>query len=402
MTRNQPAKVFTRLHLDFLDGLRGLAALYVVLSHAALLLSQGTRQVSHWAGLFLKPLAFGHYAVAVFIVLSGFCLMLPVAQSADQHLRGGWRGYLLRRSRRILPPYYAAFLLSALTLPLVTLAKHRAGVLSTDADRLTFGDVISHLLLVHNWNSVYFQSIDGPLWSVATEWQIYFFLPFVLLPLWRRGGLALTTIASLVIGYAPHFLWSAGHNLDWACPWYLILFALGMAGAVISTGRDPRLRLLFESMPWGFATAVLAVITAVWHLLTPKSEAVAESGSSQWYMDILCGLFSASLLVLCTRRAQGGKFWLTQVLQSPPAMALGAMSYSLYLIHDPLEQSAIWLLCSRHYPFGSLLLVTFLLVVPAVIGLCYLFHLAFERPFMPGRPRTEQSAEKAALLSPAP
>lgn len=54
--------------LEFLDGLRGLAALYVVLFHArlALLLNLGT--LPHWASLALRPLNFGHYAVAVFIV----------------------------------------------------------------------------------------------------------------------------------------------------------------------------------------------------------------------------------------------------------------------------------------------------------------------------------------------
>ena len=50
----------------------------------------------------------GHYAVAVFIVLSGFCLMLPVTRDPNGRLPGGFAAYLGRRARRILPPYYAA------------------------------------------------------------------------------------------------------------------------------------------------------------------------------------------------------------------------------------------------------------------------------------------------------
>ena len=408
MTENQsqtfPSPVYAtqappRLHLDFLDGLRGLAALYVALCHASLLLDANP-QIPHWASLVLKPLVFGHYSVAVFIVLSGYCLMLPVALSADKQLRGGWQSYLLRRSRRILPPYYVAFALSLLLLPWVTQEKHLSGVPLTEADHLTWGNIVSHLLLVHNWNGIYFQSIDGPLWSVATEWQIYFFLPFVLLPVWRRAGLATVVAVAFTIGLAPHFLCTPAHSLDWACPWYLGLFALGMAGALFSAGRDLRLEALSRKVSWGALTAVCVVAVAAGHYLTPRS-AGFDGGDSHWYMDILCGLLSMCLLVWCGRRAQSG-FWLTNLLQSPPAMALGAMSYSVYLVHQPLEQGAIFMLWAHHLPFLMLLAATFLLVIPAAIGLCYLFHRAFERPFMPGKPRTAQAAEKAAISSPAP
>lgn len=46
MTDNPPVKAAPRLHLSFLDGLRGLAALYVALSHASLLLLGAARQLS--------------------------------------------------------------------------------------------------------------------------------------------------------------------------------------------------------------------------------------------------------------------------------------------------------------------------------------------------------------------
>ena len=130
----------------------------------------------------------------------------------------------------------------------------------------------------------------------------------------------------------------------------------------------------------------------------------------QWLMDILCGLLSVCLLILCTRRAHAGRlpgklpgqFWLIALLQSRPAMALGAMSYSVYLFHLPVLQGLFWLLCSQHLPPILVLATTFLVLVPVAVGVCYLFHLIFERPFMPGKPRGEKAAEKAALLSPAP
>jgi peptidoglycan/LPS O-acetylase OafA/YrhL len=47
--------------------------------------------------------AYGHFAVAVFIVLSEFCLVLAVCR--DGALGGGAFGFLHRRARRLLPPF---------------------------------------------------------------------------------------------------------------------------------------------------------------------------------------------------------------------------------------------------------------------------------------------------------
>ena len=63
------------------------------------------------------------------------------------------------------------------------------------------------------------------------EWQIYFFFPFLLLPLLRRFGICVAVAAAFVIGLAPHFLL---HRFDETSPWYLGLFSLGMAGAVVA------------------------------------------------------------------------------------------------------------------------------------------------------------------------
>ena len=90
-----------RLRLNFLDGLRGLAALYVMLAHVFSITAYGDDgRVSTslppafvWA---TRGLCFSHYAVAVFIVLSGFCLMLPVSRSKDGLLPGGLLGFAKR------------------------------------------------------------------------------------------------------------------------------------------------------------------------------------------------------------------------------------------------------------------------------------------------------------------
>src|SRR6186713_3008000 len=93
--------------LEYLDGLRALAAIYVVLFHAGVGFLDSERPLAGFARTLQRGLSYGHDAVAVFIVLSGYCLMLPVARADGQFVRGV-PNYFARRAWRILPPYFAA------------------------------------------------------------------------------------------------------------------------------------------------------------------------------------------------------------------------------------------------------------------------------------------------------
>jgi peptidoglycan/LPS O-acetylase OafA/YrhL len=69
-----------KIRLVYLDGLRGLAALYVVLFHVYQECSD-MGKISPQLRSALRFIGEGEVAVSVFIVLSGYCLMLPVVQS---------------------------------------------------------------------------------------------------------------------------------------------------------------------------------------------------------------------------------------------------------------------------------------------------------------------------------
>ena len=101
-----------------------------------------------------------------------------------------------RRARRILPNVLcgASFIRAFCWSPAIFLARYTGSKRSIAASDLNPGDLISHLLLVHNLSSAWFHQINAPLWSVATEWQIYFLLPLILLPLFRRAGIAVTLV----------------------------------------------------------------------------------------------------------------------------------------------------------------------------------------------------------------
>lgn len=380
-------------HLSYLDGLRGLAALYVVLTHACLEVTRDhtftefpffIQKITDWLG-------FGAVAVDIFIVLSGYCLMLPVARSKGKKLHGGVSQYLFRRARRILPPYYIALVLSLLLIAIVPGMNQIEGKLWDMAlTAFTPSCIVSHLLLVHNLTGCLF-TIDPPMWSVAIESQIYFLFPLLLLPVWRRFGNIITIIVGFVIGLSPHFLL---HKGDTSCPWFLGLFTLGMVAAVFNVSYSIPPKQLSR---WSLA---LCVFTLTLFLLAIRTMC------SKYITDTLAGFTTAFLLVFltnhCYQFAQSPKPFLLKLMESPGAVLLGTFSYSLYLIHFPiLSLFHLWI---RPLHLSAIEQLALLLTVGTLISiiLSYIFHLLFERRFMPGSPMTLKQAIDAVKGSPAP
>ena len=372
-----------RIRLDFLDGLRGLAALYVVVNHAAHTYDGDPVNAALWR--WTTWMRHGNVSVAVFIVLSGFCLMLPVARSARGRLSGGPAEYLRRRARRILPPYYAALLLTLLAVALTHSSagiwNHHAAGPYTRLPALKLSVLVSHLALLHNLRQNWAYKINSPFWSVATEWQIYFFLPFVFLPIWRRLGLAATVIAAFAIGLAPHFL--AHERLDVARPWFLGLFVLGMAGADLCFSERGAIAWA-RRRPWGVVAGVLGFSLLYFDVLRNWG----QDHLAPWVVDAWTGAATVSLLIWCAQSLQSQtakRLWIMRLLESRWAVRLGVFSYSLYLTHDCVQVLASALLRHAGLTATVQFLVMAAAVTPIAVALAYLFHLVFEKRFMTSR-----------------
>jgi peptidoglycan/LPS O-acetylase OafA/YrhL len=369
-----------KLRLSYLDGLRGAAALYVVLFHAvmgfAVELSGPFRVLKLMFG-------FGHEAVAIFIVLSGYCLMLPVVRAKDGQLKGGFWGYLGRRAFRILPPYFAVLALSLLLIRYVpVLAERGTGTIWDDSlPGLELGPVASHLLVVHNWFPEWAYQINGPLWSVASEWQIYWFFPCLLLPLWRRSTAAMLASAALV-GYAPLLFVPAGAAR--AAPWYLLLFALGMLAAGVGfSARGPE-RWLRERVDWRRLSLGLWLFCGLAGVL----------GARIWFRflpltDLFVGSAAAALLVYCTSQVQGARQrgLVLRTLESRPLVGIGHFSYSLYLTHLPVVALCFFGLRALGVTWAPALAVALIASsLPASLLVAYAFYWSVERHFIKARP----------------
>jgi len=396
-----PPAPLPRLKLKFLDGMRGLAAFYVLLFH-----QYSPRELpaslTHW----LVWMRFGHYAVAVFIVLSGYSLMIPVVRAGDGRLTGGLSGFLKRRARRILPPYYFAL---AATLAIAFLSRRLMGALHLSAgtkgysDAFQPADLVTHLLLVHNWFRPYNFGINGTHWSVATEWQIYFVFALLLLPVWRRFGALAAAGAGLALGVAPLLLLPTGHNLAWASPQYLGLFAFGMAGATLNFSERAPYKILRDRLPCGPIAAVLFILFLALAMFGARS--IVYSGELElpqpWVADVLIGLAMAFLICWCTQSslhtAHPRQPLVLRLLESGWVTRLGVFSYSIYLISLPIEEKVrVALYKVTHTDFRTSVAMLFI-GVPVTLACCYLFHLACERPFMSGLAKKKTTRDVSIL-----
>ncbi len=396
-----------KIRIEFVDGLRALAAIYVVMGHA-LVTIPGTRE-----GFGTALLTYAHYAVDLFIVLSGFCLALPMTKpSSFGILRGGALDFYKRRARRILPPYYYALAISILLI--LALIGKPTGNYWDACLPISMGAVVSHLLLVQDF--IYTPNINHVMWSIALEWQIYLVLPLIALG-WRRMGPVATTAATVAFGYFLFFLvkkqvpsfggvWIFG---------YIALFAFGTLAALVAMSPEARWRRLMRPMPWIVITALIAgVLVAILaeavslhalyaHLFHLRGvQPVAGDNPQLWIMDdFVMGLLSASLLILVSCP---GKNWLRDALSVKPLVFLGTFAYSIYLMHAPLLQVAWqYVILPMHVGWYAQLLILIYAGIPVIVGLCYLFFLACEKPWLVRR-RGETMREVAqdAAVSPAP
>jgi peptidoglycan/LPS O-acetylase OafA/YrhL len=361
--------------LEFVDGMRALAALFVLFSHICLKPSEG---VYHWA--WLSRLSIGalyfNIPVDVFIVLSGFCLMLPVARRNDSI--GSVAEWYKRRARRILPPYYGALVYSSIIFVVIAvLVSKSAGGVRSHFPLLTFGrDVF--LVQDFNWHPTQ-NLLDPPFWSIAVECQIYLLMIPILIGLKRIGNLP-TALLTAAVGIAlfefvPHEI------LGETSPWYVCLFTMGAIAAREGVHRRVTSR-------WRLAAYLVGGVTLAVMLATD----IAFFRAHIAYFAIAIGL-ATSLFLGATMHAlaMGQHSPMTRILSWRPLVAVGIYSYSLYLTHFPLLQltDVIVRHVLRHRSHNSpeWLFLALVALTPLYIGVAYLFHLVLEKPFMGGKRR---------------
>ena len=380
-----------RLHLAFLDGVRAVAALLVTFSHLwGVMLHHPV--YSGLKGVLVNWLDNGHLWVNCFIILSGFCLMLPVARSRT--LRGGWLAFYKSRARRILPPFYAII---AFSIVKTLLRDHTIPLPMVLVNIFLLQDIVH-----------YSKALNAPLWSVALEWKIYFLFP-VLVWLWVRYGYPVTLGVAAVISAVVLALYSGWPVITFmanACPWYVFMFAMGMTSAGLAC--QAKIPAHLPRVAWALLALSLVLSWAQAHFWSALPPGFLTELIHTPTEDILQGLTFSTLLFFLTRAAVYQMkspmiMPLLSALSWRPLVWIGTFSYSLYLVHFLVifaiqDHLTALLHTSAVFVIGPL-------DVALTVGIAYVFHLIFERPFMtkPGvRIKTEAQAEAVAIVNPAP
>lgn len=190
-----------------IDQLRGLAALAVVISHLAGQFygwdraSPGPEKIFGWLG---------QWGVALFFVISGFCIRLPLARArtVDSAARIDIRQYLIHRFLRIAPPYWAAIAISAAVGLLVTTAQ----VTGTRG----WADILLHMGALQTLTPATFYSINAVFWTIALE--VHFYVAYLIVANRRTSwwmAIGLIGIGLMVYGFVSKVLPSAN-------PWRLV------------------------------------------------------------------------------------------------------------------------------------------------------------------------------------
>jgi peptidoglycan/LPS O-acetylase OafA/YrhL len=368
------AQIPPRTRLEYLDGLRAVAAIFVVMHHCWLQVWQlGTPNVP--AGLTKKLTAIfiqGHFAVTVFIVLSGFCLMLPVALAGGR-LRGTARQFFARRARRILPPYYAALGFSLLLIWLCI--GHKTGTHWDISIPVHRSELLANLLLLQEMFG--HSKINHAFWSIGVEWHIYFLFPFLVVLMRRVGAGRVAIVTTFLVLLIDHLVRSTV-LVEEHLP-YLGFFALGMLAAATAFSPGALAGAQRTWIPWLTGAFVLALVAATpvwtrhWQHLPSKIN----------LYDLLVSIATSYLLIVMARTSRNR---LREILEWRPLAFIGGFSFSLYLIHAPLLQVfwqyVVWPL---HLTGGRAFLLMILVGLPLVTGVAYLFFLCCERPFMTRR-----------------
>ncbi len=292
-------------HRPEIDGLRAIAIIPVLLFHAGIGVVSG-----------------GYVGVDVFFVISGYLITRLVREELEAG-RFSILGFYNRRIRRILPALFFVVLATSVAALLFL-----TPTALTDFSR-SLASVSAFASNFYFWKaSGYFENsaLLRPLlhtWSLAVEEQFYIFMPvaaFLVHRYFRKHWLAIFTaaaIASFALSVlATQFAPTANFFLLPTRAWELLVGAL-LAGAAL-----PNVSALARQ-----ALSLVGLMLIGWAVFA-YNEATPFPG-----VAALAPCLGACLIIAFANAREN---WAGKLLASKPMVAIGLISYSLYLVHWPI------------------------------------------------------------------
>jgi peptidoglycan/LPS O-acetylase OafA/YrhL len=290
--------------LRALDGLRALAVIAVLASHT------------------LNRAEGGFLGVDVFFVLSGYLITSLLIREHDISGRIDYAAFYRRRAARLVPAY---LLMLAVTVPLM------AGPLRDAASMGVPAAVASSAFYLANWAQAADVDHLGPLmhtWSLSVEEQFYLLWPACFVLLTRRtrrparwvAGATVVAVVARAVGWAVHpgtwpYFTSVTHGDG---------LLIGALVAMFLARRD---RCAADRFTGTLAWAAAAMIGAEMLVMT------IDGGPTYFWGLTLAALASAALVRHLVAAPDGA---MARLLSPAPLVAVGRVSYGLYLYHLPV------------------------------------------------------------------
>lgn len=359
------ARAQVSARLGFLDGIRGAAAAWVLLSHAL-----------KFTGWRLPLLHRGDLAVDIFMMMSGLLMTHHYWLREGQEpweKRSTWGAFYLRRFFRIAPLYYLALAVSLAAGPMLWTARQQIAAVFPDAatpaerylDR-SIGNILMHVSFLFGASPRNAFATPLPDWSIGLEMQFYLVFPFLMLLL-RRGSLFWGTLTVAACGLVVSQVLLPGR---FPMPSFLPLkISLFLVGILLAWGYH-----LQQRQRGGVGPVIgLALVLAATERSGPVFGMAALAAALLFY-DRQADVFQIRRLLELAERLLGSRV----------ATFAADTSYSVYLTHVLVMVPVAGLLCRSaefiQLPGAARFLILSASVMVPVYALSWLLFRFVELP----------------------
>lgn len=350
--------VRTDAHVNCLDGLRGLAALWVVLSHAQILTGMRDIPVLSWGGV----------AVDLFMMLSGFLMTHHYILRREAEPWDSPRTaitFWCRRYFRIAPLYYVLLVIALVLGPRIGDYRNAIAAVwpttATTPERYldqSLPNIATHVSFLFGALPEFSFRTPLPDWSIGLEMQFYLAFPLLMLMIARIGPLAMTilvlAICFAVKLIAPEFV--AHFEMPSLLPLKLHVFLIGMWLAIGRNTERKRSSL-----------AIALVLSLLAYATDSKLMTLCQTTIALMVFVLVddLPLLTASPInkvITAMRRLFTSRF----------AIFLGDSSYAVYLLHLLILIPVSGMLAAQARYVALNQYVRFALVLAIVLPIVYL------------------------------